>query len=96
MILMFVGFVAITQQVVNISRHSDLEDRAMQQGHDAPSHVAMTIEPYSHEYGLHRSPSEERLVAPEGRLAQWKDGVTNWRPISRKGGKSGLGLKTAF
>ena len=94
--LIFAGLVAITRQAVNKNHHSDLEDRAMQQGHHAPSHAAMDNEPYSHEYGLRRSPSKERLVEPEGILAEGKNGVTNWRPNFRKGGKSGLGFKTGF
>ena len=69
----------------------DMEDRGLQQGGFAPSHA-----PPSQEPNLYDLPDKGNVAVRDNRSIGWMDRIYDLTPSFRKGGKSGLGLKTAF
>ncbi|KAL6714056.1 hypothetical protein ACLMJK_008550 [Lecanora helva] len=107
--LAFAGLIAISRQPSGSDfPRTDLESRTYQQGRGAPSHVVpngdmytvsqtqseVESEPYSHDYANNKEYSP--MIPKQSRLGEMRDGITNWRPSFRKGGKSSLGLKLAL
>ena len=89
LVLTFTGLVAIGKRSEHTDARYDVEHK---QGQFAPSHALPNYEPYSH-YLADKGPP---VVKGQSRFTEWKVGIRNWRPSFRKGGKSGVGLKTAF
>jgi len=88
-VLPVAGLIAISIQPEVSEADSDLEHGAMQQGQFAPSHA-----PPAYPEGI--IPDKEHPRAQGNRFSEWKDRMADWRPSFRKGGKSSLGLRTAF
>ena len=92
LILTFSGLLAIGVKAEDPIDQFDLEQRALQEGHYAPSHAAAPgHEPYSNELN-------DKGVRSSEANGGWdlRDRIEGWKPSFRKGGKSGLGLRTGF
>ena len=90
---MFAGLIAIGLQRESISsdQPSDMEYQGASQGHHAPSHIASVVEPGSeHNFEKENPVAERESSLP--RSFGWRPRLPNFR----HGGKSSLGLKTAF
>lgn len=89
-VLEYAGLVAIGLQHDNTEFNFDVENRAVPEGQFAPSHAPPNVEPAMQ--SLQGSLDKEHPVGPWGRVTEWRPSLPNMR----KGGKSSLGLPTAF